>query len=184
MAIVFEDLCRDEVESMGKIKAGFLLNVFSDLLVNIFKQHFNMLKKQGLEKYLKNTLSFNNYNIVGLILLSPILILTAIDFVSRITQMDLAHYNRLVYNLLSKTFLYKYPVLLTWAIIFPILAVILNLVPLFKTKKRFVTFAILILGLGFIAMIRLHDFVPCVVHGVFDRGVNQILPIINYCKSA
>ena len=52
-----------------------------------------------------------------------------IDILGRIAQGDLTHYNRGIYNFLSHTPLYWTPVLFTWIIAFPAIAIILEIIP-------------------------------------------------------
>ena len=131
-----------------------------------------------MKKYLHQTLKLNNYNLVSLILLLPYFIMACIDFGGRILQGNLGHYNPATYAALSQTPLYWYPILFTWVILFPILAIVISLIPLAMNSKKIswpdiaylkqnpgsvilITVAVLLL-----AMVKLHDFVPCLVHNI------------------
>ncbi len=151
-----------------------------------------------MKKYLQQTLHFNIYNIVGGILLLPFLLLFTIDLISRIVQADLTHYNRPVYAFLSHTFIYYTPVLFSIAILFPTLAVLLNLIPVVqtiiknrKTIKKFafvrlnlLSIVLLIIGLGFLAIIKLHDFVPCMLHGLLRLTFDKFPQLVSFCRNA
>ncbi len=193
MLQVFNDLRSDELEEKGKIGVGFWTLQFADLTKSLLSENFDAMQKQGIKKYFHLT----TYNIWGIILLLPIFIMSVIDFSSRIAQGNLFHYNKTTYNFLSHTFLYQTPVLFTWVILFPLAAVVLNVFPLIKTrskrahvlsfsfvKSNLVTLIILCFGLGFIFMIRFHDFLPCVINNIFSKGLNQLGPILGYCRNA
>ncbi len=151
-----------------------------------------------MEHYLKSTLRFNKYNIIGLILLLPFFTILSIDAASRIIQDDLFSYNRTVYGFLSHTPIYWFPVLFTWIVVFPLLAVVINVLPLVRqvvqkrtslfsfefVKSNIGTFLLLGIGLAFLAFIPLHDLAPCVLHGVLSKGIGEFISLLQYCRNA
>lgn len=145
---------------------------------------------------MKLSLKLNSYNVFGIILLLPFFTVFVVDLVARIAQGDLVHYNRPLYNFLSHTPLYQTPVLFLWVIVFPLLAAAINLISIIRqvgkkdiftikfVEKNFVSIALLIIGLFFVAIIKLHDFAPCMVKGFFIKGVGDFSRILQYCSKA
>lgn len=174
----------------------FWSKIISDTALSGINQHLDSLGEKGFKNYLTDTLYINGFNIAGLILLLPAISMLTIDMVARIIQGDLVHYNRPVYNLVSHTFLYQYPILLTWVFIFPTLALILNLLSLIlnlsQKKMRIFSlgfikrnfFNLLFIGVGFffLALIYGHDIFPCTVHGIIRFGLNNLINSFNYCR--
>ncbi len=197
MLTIFEDISQEQLRKSGKTGISFWLSLSFDIARSAAEQHMQLLKKQGMKKYIHQTLLINRYNIIGALLLLPFLTVFAIDVLARILQGDLVHYNRPVYNYLSHTPFYWTPNLFIWVILFPALAVFTNLIPLIKNsiKKRktifqfvflrenAVTLLILAVGLGFLAIIKLHDFAPCMIHGLLRVGIGQLPKIISVCKN-
>lgn len=188
MVADFSDLYQEELTAKGKISLGFWLSSLSDLFASALNQHIELVKSDGLKNYLQQNWYFNRYNLVGLLLLSPSLVAFAIEFISRILQGDLTHYNRTTYALLSHTLFWQTPVLFTWIVIFPVLAVFINLLPLlqkrFSFRQQLITLVIITFGLGFLAVVKLHDFAPCFIHGLTRVGIGQIPQIISICQKA
>ncbi len=195
MRLVFSDMYIDELTKNGRPSLGFWLFQVMDMTTSIIGQHLDLLKKIGVKKYLRQELQVNKYNIVGGFLLLPIITMSVIDLFSRIAQGDLLHYNRASYVFLSHTFLYRTPVLFAWVILFPLLSSVINIIPLIINlrknaskllfiKKNIISIFILSIGFFFVLLIRLHDFAPCVIHGIINIGVNQMPRIINFCKNA
>src|SRR5579872_3592914 len=167
MQLVFHEMYQEELNKNGNIRFSFWLSQVGDLTKSIIHEHIDEMQSKGMKKYLQHTLHSNAYNIVSIIFLLPVILMTGIEIISRVTQGDLTHYNRPVYNFFSHTFLYRTPVLFTWVILFPALAAIISLIPLVKslTKKKTSLFSITFLrknifgiaifffGLGFIAFI-------------------------------
>lgn len=197
MLITFGDMYQEKKLRDGKIGFLFWLGISLDISKSACKQHGELLKKQGMKKYLFKTLHFNTCNIIGALLLLPFLSVFLIDVVARISQGDLTHYNRPVYTFLSHTFLYQKPVLLVWVILFPAIAVLINLIPLIQNsfkkhrslfhlsfiKQNIITFSILAMGIGFLALLKLHDFAPCSFHGILRFGLQKLPFILSYCKN-
>lgn len=198
MLFVFKDTYQEELKKRGKVGIGFWLVQVGDITKSVLEQHIDEIGKKGMKKYLQQTLHINTYNIISLVFLLPVILMTGIEIISRIVQGDLTHYNRPVYAFFSHTFLYWTPVLFTWVILFPLIAAILSLIPLIKSlakkntplfswvfiQKNILGIAILLFGLGFIALIRLHDFAPCVIHGLTHVGFGQFSHIIAVCRNA
>ncbi len=198
MRLVFYEMYQEEILTNGKIRFGFWIWQFSDLSNNALKEHVDLIEKKGIKKYMQQTFNINKYNIFGVILLLPAFIVFCIDLGSRIIQGDLVHYNRPVYKLLSHTPLYWTPVLFVWVIIFPLLAVGINLIPIItkavkdrdhlksKTfiKQNFTTLLILTFGLFFVLLVKYHDFAPCMVHGILKVGFGQLDHIVEVCRKA
>ena len=191
MRFLFNDLYREEIKRNGRIKIGFCLTQSIDLIINGFLQHLDLIRK-----YLSTELNLNIYNMFGFIFLLPAMLMFLTDLLSRISQGDLTHYNRSVYYFLSHTPLYWYPVLVTWTILLPGLALLINLVPFIKSKIKHknMTFTKLIslnwfsallsvISLGFITIVKLHDFAPCMIHGIFLKGFNNLGLVIKVCKN-
>src|SRR5258708_16859826 len=156
------------------------------------------MQKLGMKKYIRKTFHINKYNTIGFLLLLPFFSIFFIDLIARIAQGDLTHYNRPVYAVLSHSLLYWFPVLFTWVIIFPTLAVLLNIIPLLKAfnkrhndilqfsfiKQNIFSLLILVIGIGFLALIKLHDFAPCFVHGILRLGFEKVPSVVSYCRTA
>ncbi len=198
MLFVFQDQYEEELAKQGHIGSGFWFSVAVDVMYSAAVEHINTMRKQGMKKYVRNTLHINNYNIVGGILLLPIFVVFSIDVFARIAQGDLTHYNRPVYAFMSHTPFYQFPILLTWVLIFPLLAIVINLVPLVKhaiaTRRKFIGIAfiqknvlgifLVLMALGFLTILALHDFAPCVVNGILAGHLPQFFQLVQYCRNA
>ena len=187
MLLVLDDLKVDELKEKGKIGLGFWLFQFSDLSKSVVEENIDTMQKQGMKKYFR----LNNYNIIGGILVLPVFLVFLIDIFGRIAQGDLSHYNRTTYNFLSHTPLYWTPILFTWIILFPAIAIILNIIPLLQNRKNrafvknnIITIGILAFGLFVLVLVKFHDFAPCFVHGIISRGFNDLPQILSYCSKA
>lgn len=154
-----------------------------------------------MKKNIKQTFEFTKRNLIGLALLLPFFAMFSIDFVSRILQHNFASPNPSLISAVSHTIFYSPPVLFAWVILFPLLAVFLNLVPVIKginqiRRMRKSLFSpeflsehfmgILVFGIAamFLGIIVLHDFAPCVLTGILTKGFRELVPLVNYCKSA
>lgn len=198
MLITFEDMYQEKMLRDGEIGFTFWFSIFLDIIKSTFEQHRVALKKQGMKKYVNKTLHINRYNVIGTLLLLPFLSVLSIDLLARFAQDDITHYNRPLYLYLSHTVFYWTPILVIWVILFPTLAVLLNLIPLIQNiikkhgslfklsfiKHNALTLTILAIGLGFLAIIKLHDFAPCIFHGLLRFGVGKLPYIFSYCKNA
>ncbi|MDE2025231.1 MAG: hypothetical protein KGJ07_01940 [Patescibacteria group bacterium] len=198
MRTIFLDLYHEELIENGNIGVMFWLTQIGDITKSSIIEHVNFMKQKGMEKYFHQTFGINKFNLIGGIFLLPLFIVTAIDVIARIVQGDLVHYNRPVYSLLSHSPLYWYPILFVWVILFPLLTVIINLIPIAQSvlknktkiwnvsfvKRNVISLILLCIGLGFIAMIRFHDFIPCFIHGLFKVGFGQLPKILNVCRNA
>ncbi len=197
MLFSFQDMYKEEVSKYGKAGFIFWFSIITDTMQSAITQHIIMIKKEGVKKYFHITV----YNILGAILLLPFIILLGADFLGRLVQGDLIHYNRAWYAVVSHTILYSTfngHAYLLWAtlILAPFLAVVLNLIPvltsIMQTKKLtvrtlFLTnpLAIVIIGVGVFALLVIygHDFFPCVVHGLLNGSVNKE-HILSLCSKA
>ncbi len=198
MNTLFEDLYKEELENHGRITLRFWILQVVDIIKGSVSEHIHMIRKRGLLRHLMTVFHLDQYNVLGGILLLPVLVMVAIDGISRIIQGDLIHYNRPVYTFLSHTPLYWFPVLFTWVILFPLCAVILNMIPLAKKviarhgkvlNRSFVIangagIIVIMVGLSLLAMIKLHDFVPCMIHGLLQKGAGFLFPLLNRCRNA
>ncbi|HSX10058.1 MAG TPA: hypothetical protein VLF93_07945 [Candidatus Saccharimonadales bacterium] len=196
--ILFEDLYQEELAVNGKIRKIFWIMQIADLSKSIFEQHIDFLGKYGLKKYMKQVLRFNKYNALGIFFLLPFLSVFLIDVLSRILQWNSLRPNEFVSHAFYNTPLYWSPILFTWVFLFPILAVIINVVPLIKNMikhKRYIltfrffnlnviTIAILGIALSVVALVILHDFAPCFLRSLFTQGIWQIGHIVSVCKNA
>jgi hypothetical protein len=196
MLYTFRDMRDEERTKHGMAGVVFWSTILFDTLLSAVHEHREAIRKDGMKKYLHRTPKLNNYNLVSLILLLPFLLMAGIDLISRILQGDLFHYNRAAYAAVSQTPLYWYPILFTWVILFPILAIIISLIPLAMNGKKMawpgiaylrqnpgsvilITVAALLL-----AMVKLHDFVPCLVHNISMNSFRNIPSIISLCRKA
>ncbi len=186
MSQLLIDMIGEQREENGKITLGFWLHLIGDTLKSSFREHFNELRKSGLKTYLRQNFRFTGLHLLGLLLLLPSISVLSLDVISRILQGDLIHYNRPVYAFLSKTFFYRTPVLFIWVILFPALAVLINLLPFISAKYRgrLVSFILLVFGLGFLSIILFHDFAPCMLHGLFSHGFSQFGRLLSFCRQA
>ena len=198
MRLVFHDMYQEELNKRGIVGIGFWLSQSGDITKSVIEQHIDDIAKKGMKKYLQQTLHINTYNIVSCIFLLPVIFMTLVEIISRVAQGDLTHYNRPVYAFLSHTVLYYAPVLFTWVILFPLLAALISLIPLIQAmskkkislfsfaffRKNILSVGILLIGLGFIALIKLHDFMPCMFYGVTHFGFGQLGHSISVCRKA
>jgi hypothetical protein len=198
MRMLLGELYQEELNKKGYVGVGFWFLQYTDITKSVIEQHKELAIKKGMKRYLQQTFNINAYNIIGTILLLPFLLLFLTDIISRVLQEDLVHYSRPVYNFVSHTPLYWTPVLFTWVIFFPLLAVIINILSLIfmKTKARdrvlsaafilrnMFTFGVIAIGLGAIIIIKLHDFAPCMMHGLLKIGLGQFTKIVGVCKNA
>lgn len=196
---LFQDLYQEEVSKKGKIGIGFWFWIYFDTLVEVAKQHIFLMKQQEVRKYFRIT----KYNILGAVFLLPFFTLFVIDLLGRIVQGDLTHYNRAWYQVISHTILYstyngQAPFLWLVMVFFPILAVLLNIIPVvsFVTKRKtnlslqyiFLAkpLAIIFIGLGlfFLLVVFGHDFFPCMVHGLLSHGIKKFGEVAAFCRNA
>jgi hypothetical protein len=196
MLYTFQDMRDEERAKRGMAGVGFWSGILFDTLLSAVHEHREVIRKDGMKKYLYQTLKLNNYNLVSLVLLLPYFIMACIDFTGRILQGNLGHYNPATFDALSQTPLYWYPILFTWVILFPILAIVISLIPLAMNGKKMawpgiaylrqnpgsvilITIAVLLL-----AMMKLHDFLPCLVHNISMNGFGHLPSIISLCRKA
>jgi len=198
MLLTFEDLYQEKVALDGQAGVLFWLRISFDIFATALEQQGKQMQKLGMKKYMGKTFHINKYNIIGFVLLLPFFSVFLISILARIAQGDLTHYNRPLNAFLSHSLLYWFPVLFTWVILFPALAVLLNIIPLLKAlnknhgflfafffiKQNAFTLLILAVGLGFLAIIIFHDFAPCFVHGILRFGPGKLPSIVSYCRNA
>ncbi len=196
--LVFYEMYQEELQKKGRVSIEFWLFQVNDIAKSVIEQHIDEIRKKGVKIYLKQTLHINKYNVIGGILLFPIFTMTGLEIISRIVQGDLFHYNRPFYRLLSHSPLYWFPILFTWVILFPLLAIVVNLLPLLMDmrkrhvhilnvsffKRHMFSLAILAIGALFFIAMQLHDFAPCFLIGLTKRGIGQIPSIISFCRGA
>ncbi len=151
-----------------------------------------------MKKKLYSTIHLHWYSVVGSVFLLPFFFTLSADVIARVLQGDLFHYSRPLYYFLSQTPFYAYPMFLAWMLVLPIAAVLINLIPLLMkvsekpalfTDQRFllknsVSIIIVGAGLAFLAIIFLHDVVPCIVNGVIFGGLQEFFPILKHCSNA
>src|SRR5258706_8657148 len=169
ISLLFQDLYRDELVKHGKAGIRFWFSQSTDILKSVLGEHINEINKKGMKKYLKQDLYINNYNIFGGLLLMPFIILLGVDLISRIFQSDLTH-----------TPFYWPPFLFVWILLFPAIAVFINLIPIAEYmrkgqkemfgslffKQNIVTLILLGIGLILLTFLPLHDFIPCMFHNL------------------
>jgi hypothetical protein len=194
MRIVFSDMYEEILAKNGRVDFGFLFKQFSDITKGVVEQHSDLIRKQGVRKYFH----LSNYNIIGGILLLPFLALLGFDFLGRLAQGDFYHYNRAWYAAITQSVLYKEPFILQIILIFaPFLAVLLNIIPALASlqtmkkptigKMLFMNpLAFLIIGIGLFCLLIVygHDFVPCMVHGIFNGGLFHFPQLLSFCGKA
>jgi hypothetical protein len=196
MLLTFEDLYQEELEKSGQVGASFWLSIFTDTLQSASREHFNLMKQKGILNYLH----LNIYNVIGAILLFPFAFFFTAGMIARIAQGDLEHYNRAWYATISHWFFYggfknQAQAEFTILILLPILAILINLIPLIKTvlkSKRVVplklilanpiTILILLGGLFALAVVYGHDVIPCTLNSL--KAGHGVIETINYCKNA
>lgn len=201
MFLVFQDMYYEELEKHGKVGVFFWTSQIVDMTKSILDEHKNLIIKKGMKKYLQQSLHINKSNIVGALLLLPFLTLLGIDFLGRLVQGDLMHYNMTWYSVMSHTILYSTfngHAYLLWIVFIaaPIIALALNVIPVIKylhPRKKITLktllftnpIAIAIIGIAFFALLIVygHDFFPCIVHGLLNGAVNKE-NIIAVCKNA
>jgi hypothetical protein len=194
--LVFYDLYQEEIAKKGNAGFRFWFSQVGDILQSVIEQHKELVLKVGMKRYLQQTLHVNKYNVIGFLFLLPFLLMFTTDLISRIAQGDLTHYNRPVYHYLSQTPLYWTPVLFSIVVLFPLIAVTVNVIPLLQQKKKrmfslvylrknIITFIIILAGLGCIAIIKLHDFMPCMIHGLLkEAGLINFSKVFAVCRNA
>lgn len=197
--LLVTELYQEERNKKGTVGLGFWFSQAGDVTKSVIEQHIDEIGKKGMMKYVQNTLHINKFNVIGGILLLPAITVFFIDVFSRIVQGDLAHYNHPVYSFMSHTPLYWQPVLVTWVIVFPLLAVGINLIPLLKnliTKhhnkikswnflwQNLITLLLLGFGTFFILLVKFHDFGPCMLHGIARLGFEHFNHIVEVCNNA
>jgi hypothetical protein len=136
MLLVFNDMYQEELTEYGKIRTVFWLSQSVDLFKSIIEQHEEFARKYGFKKYIKNILHINKYNVLGVIFLLPFISMFLVDLSSRILQGDLTHPNTSILHGIYNTPLYWAPILFMWVILFPVLAVITNVIPLLLTLLK------------------------------------------------
>lgn len=197
MLITFEDLYQERLVKQN-LAIIFWVSLSVDIINSAARQHIQLAEKQGMRKYLQQTLHINKFNIIGGIFLLPAFLIFCIDIISRIAQGDLVHYNRPVYHFLSQTPLYWFPVLFVWVILFPFLTVLINAIPLIKNIRKkhghvnnihflihnLITILLLLFAAFFILLIKFHDFGPCMFHGITRLGFEHFTHIVAVCKNA
>jgi hypothetical protein len=196
MLYTFQDMRDEEQSRHGMVGVAFWSSILIDTLLSALHEHREVIRKDGMKKYLYQTLKLNNYNLVSLVLLLPYFVMMVIDLTGRVLQGDLRHYNPATYAALSQTPLYWYPILFTWVIIFPILAIIISLIPLALNSgkvsvpgiaylRQYTGSVILIMiAVLLLAMVKLHDFLPCLVHNISSNGFRDLPSIISLCRKA
>jgi hypothetical protein len=195
MHLLFFEMYQEELTTKGSVGFVFLLLQISDITKSVIVQHRDLMTKIGMKKYIQHTLRINKYNMIGFFFLAPFLLMFITDLVSRILQGDLMHYNRPVYHYLSHTPLYWTPILYTIVIMFPLLAIVFNVIPLLQQKrktvftwffvrKNLITLLIILAGIGCISIIKLHDFLPCMIHGMLRGGLAHFSQMFPYCQKA
>lgn len=198
MRLLFQDMYQEELSKKGSIGIGFWFSQVGDITQSVIEQHIDMIQKQGMKKYLQQTFHINKYNVIGGILLLPFVIIFSADFIARVVQGDLTHYNRPFYAFLSHNYILTGQAQIFWVILFPLIAVVLNIIPfvssLMHHKKKFTLgslffanpLAIIIAGLGFLSLIIAfgHDVIPCFFNGIFLHSVFNIGKLISICRNA
>lgn len=198
MLLVFHDMYQDELSVKGNVQFGFWLSIILDVTKSSITQHISAMKQQGWRKYFHITI----YNIIGGILLLPFLLIFIYGMIGRTIQGDVYHYNRPFESVLYHSFIYanyfgKPLILMAIAILFPAIALLINLISIIssltKTKKQSpiklflanpVAYVITLTGLFFLLIIFGHDFVPCTVNALMKYGFGQVGHIVSVFRNA
>ena len=196
MLYTFQDMVAEERANHGWVGVGFWSTIIIDTLRSALHAHREVIRKEGMKKYFRETLNLNNYNLVSLILLLPFLVMGGLDFIGRLAQGDLSHINNALYAALSGSPLYWPPVLFAWVVLFPILAVVISLIPLAinrgKSSLPGVVYLrqnmggviLITVGILLLAAFKLHDFLPCMVNNISVQGFGKLPTIISLCRKA
>ncbi len=173
------------------------VNFWFSLLGDIIKTNASSISYFNPQQYMANISSgkiqISVYNMMGGIFLFPFLFALSVDFVSRLIQGNLSHPNNAALSTMNNTFLYNGTILRIWLLVLPALAIIVNVYPLIQryihkekviSMKTIFSIIIIFLGLSFIAIVRLHDFAPCVMNGFFLHGNTNLSQLINNCQRA
>jgi hypothetical protein len=194
MLFTFHDLYQEELKKYDRVRIAFCVSLFRDALLSATAEHIVMIHKQGIKQYFHIT----RYTIIGALLLVPFLTLLGLDVLGRLIQGDLAHYNKSWYAAITQSALYREPLMLQAIFIFaPLLAVVLNLIPILASlraaKKPTVRtlflanpLALGVSGLGLLCLFIIygHDVVPCMVNGLFSHGFQTFFNLIAVCRNA
>ena len=198
MMLVMEDLCREELARTGAVGAGFWLWQIMDVSQGVVKQHIYLMGGVGMKKYLMEEFGLSWFHMAGIMLLLPFLLVLTLDFSSRVVQGNLGHPNTGMLQVLNRTWLYSPQVLFVWIVLFPLMAALLALVPVIRRAKKekvswlnlnflklnLVSVVIILVGLGCVALVKFHDFAPCMAHGVLSHGFANFPNIFSVCRKA
>ena len=198
MLLFLSDVYQEELAKNGKVGISFWMTQGLDISKNIIEEHLNYLGKFGFKKYMKNVLHFNKYNALGIFFLLPFVSMFAIDLVTRLITGNLLRPNVQLLNGIYNSPLYWGPILFMWVILFPLLAVAINVIPLIKNtvkskngiwnstflKVNLVTLAIILLGLSWVLFLKVHDSVPCFINHIINQGFTDFGHTIKVCKKA
>jgi hypothetical protein len=197
MALVFQDMYRDERTRSGRIGWKFWFGIVYDGMRSLVREHGNELVAAGPKGYLREEWRLKAHNIIAAVCLLPFISLAAIDMLSRVTQGDFGHPNRIVMAALASSPVYHPPVPVIWALVLPVAALIISVVPLTvgvvtSAKPGSVVFLKIhaleiILGavsLSCLAVLVLHDFAPCMVRQTINGGLFHLIPTVSYCWKA
>ncbi|MBI3485526.1 hypothetical protein HY025_01125 [Candidatus Daviesbacteria bacterium] len=191
MKLLFEDLYQEELEKKKDISLGFWIHLILDVIKSTLDQHFELLNKLGLVKYVKSVLGANGFIfLVSLILLLPFITLMSLDtsvfLLTGSRELMKPFYNSPFWGVL----------VLTVVLILPLITVLLNFLVVFQSvskkhqhiltvsfiSQNIFNLASLMLGLFAIFMLFGHDLFPCIVHQTFQKGLLNFIPNLNYCR--
>ncbi len=174
------------------ISLSFWTRLILDVIISTVDQHLQLLSKLGLTKYIKTVLGANGFIFfISLVLLLPFISLMSFD-----TGMLLLTGSREIMKPFYNSLFWSPQVILTVVFILPGLTVLLNFLVILKSASRkrynlltvnfitqnFFNLAVLFLGLGAIFILFAHDFIPCMVHQTFQKGLLNFIPNLNYCN--
>lgn len=190
---LFGDLYRDE-KARKHIGLSFWMRMISDTGQSAAVEHVAAIREEGMNTYLQNYLHLNRWNLIGAFLLLPIFTMAVIDTITRLAP---AGRNAIMENIYHSP-LYYAPVLRTWVLVFPIIALILNALPLAVSVRKaekgtsslslirnnIATLIVFGAAACFLVVLKLHDFAPCVLHNLLKQGLSDIPGILGYCRNA
>jgi hypothetical protein len=152
---------------------------------NLMKQHVIFLTGQKIQ--------INRYNIFGGVFLLPIIFVTLIDIVSRISEQNIAQPNTKILLWLYQTPLYNNTIVTIWVLLFPTAAILVNIAPLliekknhsfhFMNKANRISYIIISLAILFLCVIKMHDLLPCLITGMLNHQID-LSQLLTSCQSA
>ncbi len=193
MRLLFTDLYREELQKNGEISIGFWLVFVWDVIKSTLEQHGELLKKIGLQHYLRQVFHINSYFVYGILLLIPFIIFSFIDFGTVFLTG-----NRLLLEPFYNSIFWKPPVILTVILVMPFFAMVINLTSILVAynkrehkvislefiAEQFPNILLVLLGIVPFFLLLGHDYVPCVLNHFFHSGLLKLPQFLSSCRNA